>query len=290
MFKLISIEGNSLKLDAGTMFGHVPKALWSKWYIADKLNRIRISCRSLLVRDNGKNILFDVGVGVYLNSELRRRYGIENRHILLESLAKQRLTHEDINFIVLSHLHFDHIGGLLPKWHKNYKPTLLFPNAKILISEKAWYRANNPHIYDQASFAPEINELIANSGRLKIVSDANLLGPKYRFHFSDGHTPGLISTEINTENGSIIFVSDLIVGTHWVHLPISTSYDRAPEIATNEKEQLLIHAMNTNAHLFYVHDPETVTSEVKQDETGHFYATNLQSSFAKATEEKLLLC
>jgi len=276
VFKLISIEGNSLKLDAGTMFGHVPKALWSKWYTADKLNRIRISCRSLLVHDNGKNILFDVGVGAYLNPELKQRYGIENKHILLESLAKHGLTHEDIDFIVLSHLHFDHIGGLLSKWNRNHKPILLFPNADILISEKAWYRANNPHIYDKASFAPEINELIANSGRLKIVADADLLGPKYRFHFSDGHTPGLISTEINTENGNIIFISDLIVGTSWIHLPICTSYDRAPEMAVNEKEKLLIHATNVNAHLFYFHDPNTTISDIKQDETGRFYAANLQ--------------
>ena len=276
MFKLISIEGNSLKLDAGNMFGHVPQALWSKWYTADKLNRIRISCRSLLVHDNGKNILFDVGVGAYLNPELKQRYGIENKHILLESLAKHGLTYKDIDFIVLSHLHFDHIGGLLSKWHNNYKPTLLFPNAHFLVSEKSWHRANNPHIYDKASFAPEINELIANSGRLKIVADANLLGPKYRFHFSDGHTPGLISTEINTKNGTVIFTSDLIVGTHWVHLPISTYYDRAPEMATNEKEKLLIHAMNVNARLFYFHDPNTTISDIKQDETGRFYATNLQ--------------
>lgn len=280
MVKLFPILGNSLKLDGGAMFGHVPKALWSKWLATDKLNRIRLNCRSLLVQDNGKNILFDVGTGAYFNPELKKRYSIENEHVLLASLENIGLRHEDIDSIVLSHLHFDHIGGLLSKWQEDEELKLLFPNASFLVSEKAWQRANNPHVRDKTSFAPEINRLLAESDRLKIISDASLLGNNYHFHFSDGHTPGLISTEIKTENGIVIFTSDLIIGTDWVHLPVAPGYDRAPEISINEKMKLLKYAVENKAKLFYFHDENTAISEVKQDATGRFYADNLQGEIS----------
>jgi glyoxylase-like metal-dependent hydrolase (beta-lactamase superfamily II) len=273
MVKLFAIPGNSLKLDGGAMFGHVPKALWSTWLAADELNRIRIKCRSLLVKDDDKNILFDVGTGAFFNPELKKRYDIEDGHVLLNSLDAVGFGHEDIDFVVLSHLHFDHIGGLLSGWEEN---NLLFPKAKFLVSEKAWQRANNPHVRDKNSFTPEINSLLAKSGRLRIVNDTGLLGNNYHFHFSDGHTPGLISTEINTENGIIIFTSDLIIGTHWVHLPIAPGYDRSPEIAINEKEKLLQYAVKNKVKLFYFHDNKTAISEVKRDENGRFYADNVQ--------------
>src|SRR5690606_35013925 len=140
--ELIAIEGNHQKLDGGAMFGHAPKALWQKWASPDEHNRIDLACRALLIKHNGKNILLETGIGAFFSPEMKGRYGVvEQQHVLLENLAKHGLNHEDIDAIILSHLHFDHAGGLLAAWQENTAPVLLFPNARIYVGKAQWQRA-----------------------------------------------------------------------------------------------------------------------------------------------------
>ena len=91
--KLWSLTGNSQQLDGGAMFGNAPKAVWSRWIAADAQNRIPLACRCLLAADaNGRNILFETGIGAFFEPALRERYGvIEDRHVLLDSLAEAGL-------------------------------------------------------------------------------------------------------------------------------------------------------------------------------------------------------
>ena len=170
--KLYSIEGNTQKLDGGAMFGNAPKAMWSKWISADDRNRIPLACRCLLATDlDGRNVLFETGIGAFFEPELRERYGVvEGRHVLLDSLRAVGLTHEDIDVVVLSHLHFDHVGGLLAAWEENAPLRLLFPNATYVVGAQHWQRATHPHPRDRASFIPGAAELLEQSGRLEKVS------------------------------------------------------------------------------------------------------------------------
>src|SRR5215208_6007317 len=111
---LYSIEGNTIKLDGGAMFGNVPKALWNQWIPADENNRIPLACRALLIQEDQKTILLETGIGSFFNPTLRERYGVqESEHVLLNSLKKFGIEDTDIDFVILSHLHFDHAGGLL---------------------------------------------------------------------------------------------------------------------------------------------------------------------------------
>ena len=107
-------------------------------------------------------------------------------------------SHEDIGAVVLSHLHFDHAGGLLAPWQAGYSPALLFPNAKFIVGKRAWERACQPHPRDRASFIAELQPLLEASGRLELVENEHsfTLGKHVRFTFSDGHTPGLMLAEV----------------------------------------------------------------------------------------------
>lgn len=273
MRRLISVQGNSQKLDGGAMFGHVPKAVWSKWMAPDEKNRISLACRGLLVQDRGKNILLETGVGAFFEPELRDRYGVEEEHhVLLASLASLGLSDADIDIVILSHLHFDHAGGLLSTWKKDEACTLLFPNARYLVSKQAWRRAVNPHIRDRASFIPQMNELLMNSQRLVLIEEekSSWLGTGYRFMFSHGHTPGLMHTVIDTDEGPVIFASDLIPGSAWVHLPVGMGYDRSAELLSDEKQTMLEFAVANEARLFYTHDPKMAMSRVSRDQAGKY--------------------
>jgi glyoxylase-like metal-dependent hydrolase (beta-lactamase superfamily II) len=231
--KLWSLEGNTQRLDGGAMFGNVPRALWSRWIEPDEQHRIPLACRALLAEGiEGKTVLFETGIGAFFDPRLRQRFGVmHDGHVLLESLEQAGFSHEEIDIVVLSHLHFDHAGGLLTPWHEDREPELLFPNARFLVGEEHWQRANNPHPRDRASFIPRLNQLLAESGRLDLVSGDSheLLGDAVRFHYSHGHTPGLMLSEIRAPSGGgVVFCADLMPGTAWVHLPVTMGYDRYP--------------------------------------------------------------
>lgn len=270
---LTTLMGNSQMLDGGAMFGNAPKSLWTRWAQVDEQNRIPLACRTLLVQEPGRNILFEAGIGVFFEPKLRERFGVvETDHILLSELTRVGLKPEDIDVIVLSHLHFDHVGGLLSPWIEGGTPELVFPNAQFVVGATAWQRAQNPHSRDRASFIPSLNALLANSGRLECVSGefSEVLGNAYRFHISNGHTPGLLLTEIPTTRGPMVFAADLIPGVPWVHLPITMGYDRFPEQLIDEKRQLLEDLQARGGWLYFTHDPDVACGQVHCDERGRF--------------------
>ncbi len=293
--KLWSILGNSQKLDGGAMFGNAPRAVWAKWLPPDEQNRVPLACRALLASPlNGKTVLFETGIGAFFDPKMRERYGVvEDRHVLLDSLAAAGFAHEDIDVVVLSHLHFDHAGGLLAPWREGAAPELLFPNATFVVSAACWDRARNPHSRDRASFIPELPALLEASGRLEIVDSTHsrALGTTVRFHFSDGHTPGLMLAEIvgakhvgavhagvghahgndhSDDHGGVVFCADLIPGRPWVHVPITMGYDRNPELLIDEKREFLEDKLARNVHLFFTHDPGCALAQVVRDDKGRF--------------------
>jgi len=260
--KLISLMGNSQMLDAGAMFGNAPKALWSRWVDVDDMNRMKIACRCLLAQDmHGKNILFETGIGAFFEPKLKQRFGVkEHYHVLLDSLKLHGLNHTDIDIVVLSHLHFDHAGGLLTAYQEGKEPELLFPNAKYLVSSEHWQRAINPHPRDKASFIPRLNQLLQNSERLILVSGAtHEMLPDVRFEYTNGHTPGMMHAIINED---VVFCADLIPGKAWVHVPISMGYDRFPELLIDEKTEFLSNRLKDNQRLFFTHDPQFSVANV----------------------------
>jgi glyoxylase-like metal-dependent hydrolase (beta-lactamase superfamily II) len=274
--KLWSLLGNSQRLDGGAMFGNVPRPMWEQWVAPDEGNRIPLACRALLADGlAGKRVLFETGIGAFFEPKLRQRFGVvEERHVLLDSLAKAGFSHEDIDVVVLSHLHFDHAGGLLSGWQEGTQASLLFPKATYLVSAACWDRARDPHPRDRASFIPELQPLLEASGRLELVDGeySEALGHAVRFHYSDGHTPGLMLAEIVGDHGrgGVVFCADLIPGRPWVHLPVTMGYDRFPEMLIDEKRRFLEDMRARGVRLFFTHDTACALAEVQVDAKGKY--------------------
>ena len=279
--KLWSLMGNSQKLDGGAMFGNAPRALWAQWAPPDEHNRIDLACRALLASPlNGRTVLLEAGIGAFFEPKLRERYGVvEERHVLLDSLRAAGFQPGDIDVIVLSHLHFDHAGGLLAPWAEGQPPRLAFPNATYVVGREHYQRALHPHPRDRASFIPELPGLLEATGRLELVDGerSQTLGDAVRFHYSHGHTPGLMLAEIvgpervdGQPHGGVVFCADLIPGRPWVHVPITMGYDRNPELLIDEKTAFLQDKLARNVHLFFTHDPGCALAQVVRDEKGRF--------------------
>ena len=281
--KLWSIEGNSQRLDGGSMFGNAPRTMWTQWTEPDERNRIRLATRGLLATPlNGRTVLFETGIGAFFDPRMRERYGVaEERHVLLDSLREAGFDHADIDVVVLSHLHFDHAGGLLAPWARDTAPELLFPNATFVLGRRHWLRACNPHPRDRASFIPELPGLLEASGRIEFVDGdcTPALGDAVRFHYSDGHTPGMMLAEIlgpdvreGRPHGGVVFCADLVPGVPWVHVPITMGYDRCAELLVDEKQAFLADKLDRDVLLFLTHDAETALVRLGRDEKGRFGA------------------
>lgn len=271
--------GNSQRLDGGAMFGNAPKAMWSKWEKSDQNNQIYLSTRCMLVELDSTYYLFEAGVGNFFPPNMASRYGvIENNSVLVDSLTGHGINPDQISHVIMSHLHFDHVGGLLTPYSDENKYELIFKNASFYTSTLAWERALKPHKRDRASFIPELQKLLQESGRLKFLKGLNGhkdLPTSFQFRYYHGHTPGLVVSSVNFPTNTfpqakIYFATDLIPGKSWTNNSITMGYDRYPELAIDEKEELLELIHKEGSFLFYTHDPDTALASVKINDRGRF--------------------
>ncbi len=274
---LSAIEGNRQKLDGGAMFGNAPRPMWEKWLKPDAIGRIDLACRALLIEVDGQKILCETGIGAFFEPKLAERYGVQDpeTHHLLRSLEKLGIHEKDINTVILSHLHFDHAGGLLPPYAEIAagRSDLLFPNARYYVGQEAWERNQKPHVRDRASFIPELGDKLLKSQRLTMIPTGTELAPKdlpscLSFFYTSGHTPGHMHTLIRGISSTALFCGDLIPGSTWLHSPITMGYDRFAEHLIDEKQELYSRAVPEHWLLFFTHDPVFVASYAQRDEKG----------------------
>lgn len=281
MPRFSEVLGNSQKLDGGSMFGNAPRAVWERWAPADEQGRIDLACRALLIEFDDCKVLCEAGIGAFFEPKMADRFGVQTPeiHQLLESLKKLEVSPDEINWVILSHLHFDHAGGLLPIYSSlsNGTEELVFPKAQYVVGHEAFSRAEEPHFRDKASFIPGLTDKLKATDRLHLLKegDASPVHPEaISFVFSHGHTPGQMHTKIKGEQETLFFAGDLIPGTPWVHLPITMGYDRFAEKVIDEKQEVYQTAVAEGWEVFYTHDPQVACSQIEKNEKGRFQPKN----------------
>lgn len=271
------VLGNVQKLDGGAMFGNAPRAVWEKWIAPDKEGRIPLACRAMLLEFDNLKVLCETGIGAFFEPRLAERFGVQNpsEHTLLKNLKALGYGPEDIDYVILSHLHFDHAGGLFPTYKEQTegKTDIVFTKAQFITSDVAFERAEKPHARDKASFIPDLPKKLQETGRLRLINAANpskLFEGRMEFFVSNGHTPGQLHTIFHGEKETVFFCGDLIPGRHWVHVPITMGYDRFPEMLIDEKATLYRKADLNTWNFFFTHDNEVSSSKVAQDFKGKY--------------------
>ena len=181
-------------LDGGAMFGIIPRPLWDRTNPGDDQNRIDLACRCMLVRyDDGTDVLVDVGIGTKWSEKERGIYKIGHQDAQLETaLAGHGLSPSDIDHVVLTHLHFDHAGGL-GRLDERGAVVASFPNATHWVQRKNWGWANSPSARDGGSYRPVDFSFLGDDGAplLELVDGPSELLPGIEVFVMNGHTFGM---------------------------------------------------------------------------------------------------
>jgi glyoxylase-like metal-dependent hydrolase (beta-lactamase superfamily II) len=267
-----TLNGGSRKLDGGVMFSTMQRRSWADWMAPDHENQVELPSRGLLVQQDGRNILVLAGTDALLAPLPRTCRCRKHAPGLLESLATHGLGENDIHVVVLTHLQALLPTDVCDAVQDGETPRLLFPAARYVTAERHWLRARRPHPRDRFLFVPQILRQLECSGRLELIDDphSELLGSGWRFHFSDGHTPGQLHPEIDMPGGPVVFAGDLVPGIQWLRLDLTTSYDRNPESLIDEKERLLDHLVASGGRLFFARDPKVAMVKVMRDRQSRY--------------------
>jgi glyoxylase-like metal-dependent hydrolase (beta-lactamase superfamily II) len=264
-FKVSLVNHGYYRLDGGAMFGTVPKTLWSRLIPPDDDNCIRLATRSLVVDAGDRVFVADIGCGEKWTDKFRAIYGIHNLAPAESGFDPGRVTD-----IVLSHLHFDHGGGISKYGLGSATEVeLSFPQARIHLQADNYETARNPNPRERASYLKE-NVLVLEQADMHLVRGSEEIFPGLWVHQNNGHTRGQQWLEVRNDGASIVFPSDLVPTSRHLPLPYTMGYDMSAETLLEEKESFLDRAVAGNWIVVFVHDPDVPAGRVHMDEKGRF--------------------
>ncbi|KAB2338877.1 MBL fold metallo-hydrolase [Cytobacillus depressus] len=248
--KLTWLRGGVNFLDGGAMFGVVPKPLWSKKYPCNDNNQIELRTDPILIQAYGKNILVESGLGIgKLTEKQKRNFGAIEESQVEKDLAELSLTSSDIDYILMTHLHFDHACGLTRLEGETYHS--VFPNAQIIVSQIEWDEMRSPNIRSRNTYWKENWESIQE--QVTAFEEEWSLGSIKMVH-TGGHSDGHSIIIIEDEDDILIHMGD-IMPTHahqnvlWV-----LAYDDYPMDSIWAKEKWIHYGLENNAWFTFYHD------------------------------------
>jgi methylmalonyl-CoA epimerase len=262
-FELVTLSDGFIGLDGGAMFGVVPRTLWEKRLPPDDSNRIPLGMRPLIVRSGSKTVLIDAGCGDKIDPKLAQIYKLDRRYHLDHSLADAGLTTDDIDIVVASHLHFDHVGGFT-KLGKDGALVPRFPKAKYLAHRAEWEDATHPHERNRASYLQENFVPLKDAGVLTLVEDAAEIIPGIRYRRSGGHTPNHQVVMIESGGRTAVFTADMYPTSVHIPDPWMMGYDLYPMDTLAFKRAFAREAVEREYLLFFEHDPSMAAGYLRE--------------------------
>ncbi|MCH7996608.1 MAG: MBL fold metallo-hydrolase [Chloroflexi bacterium] len=256
------ISDGTFKMDAGALFGVVPKTIWERKVKTDRRNRVQMGLNCLLIRSNNYNILVDTGVGKKEPDKIKDIYGLSTGK-LLRGLKDLGLGPRDINIVLLSHLHFDHVGGCT-RFNGKGQVVCTFPKAKYMVQRADWEEATNPNERNTAAYHKDDFEPLLSSKQLELLDGDTEVERGVKAILTGGHSAGHQIVVTGTGRRKVAILGDLIATTHHLPLPYIPAFDLFPMDTLEKKRQLLKQAEEEGWLLIFSHDPQKVAGYLER--------------------------
>jgi len=275
--RLTMLNGGNFRLDGGAMHGVVPKTLWSKLVSCDALNRCEYATRCLLVESGGKRVLIETGNGDKFAGKLKDIYGIDHDRAIGDALREAGLSPDDIDVVVMTHMHFDHSGGTTRQTRSGgYEPVV--KRARHVVQRREWEDATHPHERNRASYLQENVGPLGEAGLLQVVDGEAEVAPGVRVVPTPGHTAGhqsVLIGEWDPGAPKALFLGDVVPTAVHVKLPWVMSYDLDPARTVETKSALFTRAVQEDWLLVWGHDKDSAAGRLGVDKDGAFVVREL---------------
>jgi len=262
---IVGLRDGVFHLDGGAMFGVVPRLIWEKIYPPDDKNRILMGLNSLLVEAGDALLLVETGVGKTPAPKIRRFYSVENDPGLMEAMRSLGAEPEDVDFVINSHLHFDHCGGnTLPRSDGEFVPA--FPRARYIIQKGEWEYARNPFLRDKPSYIRETFLPLEEHRRLELVEGRAQITAGVEVVPAPGHTAHHQVVRFSGGGKTLLFLGDMVPMSAHASLPYVMSYDLYPMETIANKKTFLDLALKEDWIVALVHDPRHFFGRIRMRE------------------------
>ncbi len=252
-WRVTVLRAGGFRLDGGGMFGIIPRTFWSTWIVPDESNRIGLSCNCMLLDDGSRKVLVETGCGDKWTPKDRAIYQMEVRTVV-DALAEHGVSPDDIDDVVVTHLHFDHAAGLT-RVASDGSLVRTFPRARVHVQRREWDDALANRSTMTKTYLPTHLEPIRSVVVLLDGACEPLPGIAVRPLI--GHTWGQQGVFVRTPEGVTVFPADLIPTVHHIHPSASMGYDMLPYENMLNKRDFLAEATGEGWVLVLDHEPAT---------------------------------
>jgi glyoxylase-like metal-dependent hydrolase (beta-lactamase superfamily II) len=254
-FTIHGLRDGYFALDGGSMFGVVPKPIWEKTFLADELNRIHFGLNSILIKTGSARILVDTGIGTIIPEKFLQYYAVDQNPGLVQSLNNLGINPQEIDFVINTHLHFDHCGGNTQRDDEG-QVIPVFPNAGYFIQKGEWEYGLQPVYRDKASYFSQTYSPLKDHGLLKLVDGDESITDGVSVILTSGHTAHHQSVIVESEGEKLAFLGDAVPTSAHVGLAYIASYDLFPMTTLENKKRILEQSVEEDWTIAFVHDPQ----------------------------------
>lgn len=266
--ELTLINGGNFRLDGGAMHGVVPKTIWSKLVSCDELNRVEYATNCLLVERGGRRTLIETGNGDKFPAKEREMYGIDHDRSVEKNLRAAGVEPASIDYVVMTHLHFDHSGGATRRTAAGAVEPV-FARARHIIQRGELHDANHSHERNRASYLMENVAPLVEARLVELVDGEAEFAPGLRVIPTPGHTAHHQSVLVDDGHGhKVLFLGDVVPTSLHLKLPFIMAYDLDVVATLETKRRLLARAVDERWLVVFGHDKDLQSGYLGRDARG----------------------
>jgi len=266
--QLTVLHDGLFRLDGGAMFGVVPRPLWEQKTGADDRNRIQLSMRPLLVEADWGRMLIDCGAGDKWSPKERDIFAFDRSRNLDHALADAGVSSDAIDYVLASHLHFDHFGGATARQREALVPR--FSRARHFIRSAEWEDATHPHERNRASYLRDDFVPLKEAGVVDFYEGDQVIKPGVRVVRTGGHTGQHQIVYVESQGRTAVFTADLIPTTAHIQDPWIMGYDLFPMDTLAVKKRVIREAIDREHLMVFEHDPLVPAGYIREQNGRRF--------------------
>ncbi len=263
-FKVYWLEGGRFQIDGGSMFGVVPKVLWSKKWPCTDDNYVTLADSAILVQTPEANIVIETGLGNKFNDKQKKIFRLDEEWDIPTELDRLGLRREDIHHVILTHCDFDHAGGIT-MLNEQGEVELTFPAAMHHIQTKEWWDVCHPNLRSASTYWPVNFQGLEEGKNLNLIDGEAEIVPGVRCQLTGGHTRGHQVVWLDSGQQTAIHAGDLLPNTAYSNPLWITPYDNFPLESVAAKEKILAQVKEKDACFLFYHDPDTLACKFNDD-------------------------